>query len=177
MTKELSGVLAYNIENNPILQKYNSLAERADIKMGMCILSPQTIAGILQLHDETTPFELMSIAESQPELLLLQNMVDPMNRHAFDARDKHEFASIQLRGTEMLSERVASFHVDEVAAVGRACVDITMESAVFPFLFPFGRGYYDGYIQFSNYVKMRICTLFSIYTLYKPYLLIMFQLK
>ena len=62
MTKELSGVLAYNIENNPILQKYNSLAECADIKMGMCILSPQTIAGILQLHDEATPFELMSIA-------------------------------------------------------------------------------------------------------------------
>ena len=84
MTKELSGMLAYNIENNPILQKYNSLVERADIKMGMCILSPQTIAGILQLHDETIPFELVSIAKSQPELLLLQNMVDPANRCAFD---------------------------------------------------------------------------------------------
>ena len=71
VTKELSGVLAYNIENDPILQKYNSLVERVDIKMGMCILSSQTIAGILQLHDETTSFKLMSIAESQPELLLL----------------------------------------------------------------------------------------------------------
>ncbi|MCO5551949.1 hypothetical protein L7F22_005456 [Adiantum nelumboides] len=55
--------------------------------------------------------------------------------------------------------------------------DVTIETTIFPFLFPHGHGHYNDEVGFSEYIKMRIDTLFSIYTLYKPYLLMMYQLK
>lgn len=52
---------------------------------------------------------------------------------------------------------------------------ITIENALFPFLFSFGHGAHDGKMFFNQYLKMRIFALFSIFTLYKPYMLLMFQ--
>ncbi|MCO5604327.1 hypothetical protein L7F22_058492 [Adiantum nelumboides] len=55
--------------------------------------------------------------------------------------------------------------------------DVTIETAMFPFFFPHGHGHYNGEVGFSEYIKMRIGSLFLIYMLYKLYLLMMYQFK
>ena len=52
---------------------------------------------------------------------------------------------------------------------------ITLEIALFSFLYPHGHGAYDGKITFFEYLKYRMETLFFPFTLYKPYLLHMYN--
>jgi hypothetical protein len=48
--------------------------------------------------------------------------------------------------------------------------------ALFSFLFPHGHGAYDGKTHFNEYLKYIMIALFSPFTLYKPYLLYMYDL-
>ncbi len=48
--------------------------------------------------------------------------------------------------------------------------------AMFPFLFPHGHGVYDYKTYFNEYLKYRMNALFSPFTLYKPYLLYIYDL-
>ena len=54
---------------------------------------------------------------------------------------------------------------------------LTLETALFPFLFPHGHGAYDGKITFFEHLKYSMETLFSSFTLYKPYLLYMYDMR
>ncbi len=53
---------------------------------------------------------------------------------------------------------------------------IFLEMALFPFLFPHGHGAYNGKTHFNEYLKYKMNALFSPFTLYKPYLLYMYDL-
>ena len=53
---------------------------------------------------------------------------------------------------------------------------MTLESALFSFLIPHGNGAYDGRTTLSEYLKYRMSTLFSSFTVYKPYLLYMYDI-
>ncbi len=53
---------------------------------------------------------------------------------------------------------------------------ITLETTLFPFLFPQGEGAYDGRISLNDYFKYRMSMLFFPFTLYEPYLLFRYDL-
>jgi hypothetical protein len=50
---------------------------------------------------------------------------------------------------------------------------ITLETTLFPFLFPQGEGAYDGRISLNDYFKYCTSMLFFPFILYEPYLLCM----
>ena len=54
---------------------------------------------------------------------------------------------------------------------------VTLEITLFPFLFPHKHGHYEGSESFPEYMKRRIQQLFSPFTLYKPCMLMMYQLR
>jgi len=54
---------------------------------------------------------------------------------------------------------------------------MSLEKALFPFLFPHGCGVYDGIGGLLPYLKQIMFTLFSVFTLYPPYLLLMYQMR
>lgn len=54
--------------------------------------------------------------------------------------------------------------------------DITIESALFPYLFPTGRGFYNDLEPFSKYIKTRMQQLHSPFTLTQEYICMMFQI-
>ncbi len=56
-------------------------------------------------------------------------------------------------------------------------LNMSLEKALFPFLFPHGCGAYDGIGGLLLYLKQRMFTLFFVFTLYLPYLLLMFQVR
>jgi hypothetical protein len=53
---------------------------------------------------------------------------------------------------------------------------MALETTLFPFLFPQGEGAHDGKISLHAYFRYRIIMLFSPFTLYKPYLLCMYDI-
>jgi len=55
--------------------------------------------------------------------------------------------------------------------------NIDLEIILFPFLFPHGNGAYDGKITIHKCFKFQMSSLFSSFTLYKPYLLIMYDFQ
>ena len=55
--------------------------------------------------------------------------------------------------------------------------NVTLELVLFPFLFPSGNGAYDGAISMQEYLKYRMTCLFSPFTLYKSYLLLMYDVR
>ncbi len=56
-------------------------------------------------------------------------------------------------------------------------LNMTLEKTLFPFLFPHGCGAYDGIGGLLLYLKHKMSTLFSIFTSYPPYLLLMYQVR
>jgi hypothetical protein len=52
---------------------------------------------------------------------------------------------------------------------------MSLEKKLFPFLFPHGCGAYDGIGGLLSYLKQKMFTLFFVFTLYPPYLLLMYQ--
>ncbi len=52
-------------------------------------------------------------------------------------------------------------------------LNMSLEKAFFPFLFPHGCGPYDGIGGLLSYLKHKMSTLFFVFTLYPPYLLLM----
>ena len=55
--------------------------------------------------------------------------------------------------------------------------ELTIEAALFPMLFPFGHGSYSGAGTLAQYLRYRLSCLFSPFTLFKPYLLLMYQVR
>jgi hypothetical protein len=55
--------------------------------------------------------------------------------------------------------------------------NIIKKNSLFPFLFPHGYGAYDGKITIHKYLKFQMSSLFSSFTLYKPYLLIIYDFR
>jgi hypothetical protein len=53
---------------------------------------------------------------------------------------------------------------------------IILELSLFLFVFPHGHGAYDGKLSTHEYLKFCMSTLFSPFTMNKPYLLIMYDL-
>ena len=54
---------------------------------------------------------------------------------------------------------------------------MTLENALISFLFPHENGAYDDRTTLSKYLKYHMSTLFSPFTLYKPYLLYMYDIR
>lgn len=173
----LKEILAHNINNNPIIQKYKTMAEHSKNSASMCILSSETVTNIMKTYSANDPFELMQQADALCDIAILDNMYNTSKRTAYNTDDTHEFGSIQLRDSSRIVERTIAFRYNGIPSNDSEVKDITIESAMFPFLFPMGKGYYQGEMRFGDYLRMRINSMFSIYTLYKPYLLMMYQLK
>jgi len=54
---------------------------------------------------------------------------------------------------------------------------ITLEQALFPYLFPLGAGHWDGHRTLPAYLRLRSMQLFSPFTLCKNYMLLMFHVR
>jgi len=85
--------------------------------------------------------------------------------------------SIQLRNT--LQTKSVYMRPDGTALLQSDKL-ISMESALLPYMFPYGTGSYvtpSKTFTFPDYLRFRMKTLFSPWTLVKPYLLLMYQVR
>ena len=77
VSSSISDILAFNIENNPVLQKYKAMAERKSRRLGLCVLSEEVLDNILHNHNDTRPFDIMTEVESANTCSILQTLAEP----------------------------------------------------------------------------------------------------
>ena len=141
----------------------------------MCILRPDVIQPIIANTDtHSMSFPTMDVPRDVYDFALLFDMRTQTQprKHA----DFFIIKNVHLRNGSRSDTR------GEPITFRRNILNVelegmTLESALFPFLFPHGHGAYDGWTTFSEYLKYRIITLFSPFTLYKPYLLYMYDIR
>jgi hypothetical protein len=97
-----------------------------------------------------------------------------------------EVGSLQLRSGLVSDREVQPFVVSAdgqpvLSEPSHSEIDtftlLTLKTALFPFLFPFGLGAYNGAMTLCNYLGWRMHCFFSVFALQKIYLLMMYQIR
>lgn len=83
----------------------------------------------------------------------------------------------QAQHTCLITAGDMSLHHDDIGSAPQAATKLTLESGLFPCLFPTCTGCYDGAMQFTAYCKMRMEQAFSPFTLDPVYVLVMYQVR
>ena len=141
----------------------------------MCILTPDMIQPIIaNIGTHSMSFPTMDVAKDVYDLALLFDM-----RIQTQPRKHANFfliCYVHLRNGSQSDTRGEPItfrkNILNVELEG-----MTFESALFSFLFLHGHGAYDGRTTLSEYLKYQITILFSPFTLYKPYLLYIYDLR
>ncbi len=167
----LKDLLHQNLSSNPLIQKYITNIEKPNPTHGLCVLCFSIVEEILtKISIGERSFSNMDVEPFIQNLSLFFDM-RPGIPHNFD--DPFEIGKLTMRNNDnpFKTERLL---VQEDGMCTNPTLNMSLEKALFPFLFPHGCGAYDGIGGLLPYLKQRMSTLFSIFTLYPPYLLFMY---
>jgi hypothetical protein len=175
-----------NLRTNPIIQRFKCMIEKQGQCANVAVFSSTVVNPILAHHIARGPLQPVE-ADLLPHALALLSDERPLGGSQAPKRNTiFEMGSLHLRTANRLEER--DFDTDSEDAYplfmrsnGLQRLDtvtsITLETALFPFLFPFGKNAFTGAMGLCNYLRLRMQNRFSIFTLHKLYLLSMYQLR
>jgi hypothetical protein len=166
---EVYDILKSNLATNKFYKKYSCLLELPNPILGVPILPAEVVSNIMdEERSKGIATNSMSVNPHDPDLHILQDVTYhvPVSR-----KRSHElFSSGILYCRRQLIPR-ESFLTD-VQGVSKE-EDLTLENIMFPFQFPFQKCYFIGNTNLSDYFRYRCQHVFSPFTLYKPYALLM----
>jgi hypothetical protein len=119
------------------------------------------------------PFSSMDVEPFIQNLSLLFDM-HPGIPHNFD--DAFEIRELTMCNKDN-PFKIKRLLVREDDMCTNPTLNMSLEKALFPFLFPHGCGAYDGIGGLLFYLKQIMSALFFVFTLYRPYLLLMYQVR
>ena len=158
-----------NMHNNPLFNKYLTVFKQPHNNTSMCILTPERISNIIQPNNTpTTSFPTISVPSAIYDLTMFFNTRDTAqhNKHNDLIGDIHRRGASKIGILiEPIAFRSDTMNIEKYG--------LALETA----LFPHGHGVYDGRVTLLEYLKYRMETLFSPFTLYKPYLLYMYDVR
>lgn len=184
-------VFQINLIMNPLVRNFKTVCESNEFNsLGISVLPPSSVTNIVQTHadnaptlwaddDDNRPYNMSTIVPptavlcAQNPFLKKFNVGTSQKRFPTgDSLPNTETFHLVANANTMIStdNTTSSLMVSSVPPP-------SIEAALFPFLFPKGTGYFQGLTDFHQYLKQRMQCMFSLYTLYTPYVLIMFQLK
>jgi hypothetical protein len=157
-------ILVQNMHTNPQFKTYLTVFEQPQKNTSMCILTPEIISNIIQSSEtHTNLFPTMSVPSTVYDSTILFDMRSTAQHKKHN--DFYTIGDIHRRGAleDGIPSEPIAFRSDTMNIDG---CGITLENALFPFLFPHGHGSYDGKIIFFEYIKYRMeqCSLLSHYT-------------
>jgi hypothetical protein len=170
----LGPILNQNMDTNPAFKDFFTVFEQPQKSNSICILLTEVVKNIIDRHRTDSPaFPTMNVEDSIHNLTLLFDM-----RNIQGFKKNSNYYTIRnvckrLNNENKLCEAI-TFRSN---TLNSSTYYMTLEYALFPFLFPHGHGWYDSKYTFNEYIKHRMSSLFSPFTLYKPYLLYMYNLK
>jgi hypothetical protein len=170
----LGPILNQNMDTNPAFKYFFTVFEQPQKSSSICILSAEIVKNIIDKHRTDSPaFPTMSMEDSIHNLTLLFDMWNTQC-----SKKNSNYYSIgnvckRLNNESKLCETI----IFRSSTLNSSTHCMTLEYALFPFLFPHGHRWYDGNCIFNKYIKQRMSSMFSPFTLYKPYLLYMYRVN
>ena len=158
------------MRTHPLMQRFLPIMEAEHMFSRMPVVSQGYVCGIigaardrgpLTLQDRPMPFILSAVWSNQ-------------------ALTHHQAQSFDAGGLVERSEHLQERAIDAVAGLDLTLqhdTRLTIEQLLFPMLFPHNQGTFNTSISFAEYLMLRFKSLFSLWTLYKPYLLFMVQIR
>ncbi len=161
-------LLHQNLSSNPLIQKYITNIEKPNPTHGLYVLSSSIVEKIFtKTSTSERPFSSMDV---EP---FIQNLSLPFDMclgilHNFD--DAFEIGKLTMHNNDN-PFKTKRLLIQEDDMCTNPTLNMSLENALFPFLFPHGCGAYDGIGDLLFYLKQKMSTLFFVFTLYPPYLL------
>lgn len=139
-------------------------------------LTPAAVASFVADAIARNPLESMS-AEYAEYAQQAISLVLPLVRHVGNPPTLYNIGTLHPRLLGMAQRLITS--ADGTAPAHGLDLGLTAEAAVFPYLFPGGAGFFTGdqAMKFVRYLYYRSRTFFTVYTLCKPYMMIMYVMR
>ncbi len=138
------------MSSNPLIQKCITNIEKPNLTHGLCVLSFSIVEEIFtKIGTGERPFSSMDVEPFIQNLSLLFD-IHPGIPHNFD--DAFEVGELTMHNNDNLfkTERLL---VRENGMCMNPALNMSLEKALFPFLFPHGCGAYDGISGLLPYLK------------------------
>ncbi|KAG2496073.1 hypothetical protein HYH03_005992 [Edaphochlamys debaryana] len=177
----LQEVLAWSIANNPIYSAFLSVAEQPNVDIGSPFLTADVVAGFVSQARARAPLICGQERTLAAELLSVMMPVAPPPSAYRAPPTLYGGGVLRWRqggGTGNIIMLPDGSPSPNTARVPGSDHPITAEVALFPFLFPFGTAaYFGGPHTLVQYLNFRAYSFFSVYTLTKPYLMLMYTIR
>ena len=171
-----------NLVQNPLYRKYCSLLERPNYQ-NITIVPPQIIENIVSKAAGRDPRPYLTAEDGETSQLMSDGQMSSVirtNRDSpygltSDQQLQAGFLYAKPRGVDQQPKQISLVcNINDTDMSTNR--DISVEAALFPYLFPKGTGFYQGTQSFSKYLKFRFRQLFSPHTLTQEFICVMFQI-
>lgn len=176
----LHSLLKHNIINNPLLRCYQSVLEHSHPKYCVPVLDSSAIAHIVANSIARSPVTISNMDEDCFSSLLSKVEFAHTSLDCSTSKPHTSLFNVgpvTFRGSGVQKRlMVTSEGLPTQDALDRL---LSIETALFPFLFPFGRAAHclGKGLKLTDYLRMRMMCMFSPFTLFAPYLLLMYQVR
>ena len=197
--EEVQSLLVQLKQSSPLVQKFKTLAEKPVPGHGLPLLPPESIQAITEnaaLRDPTglgfmadnimdKVFSMVAAVDANPDTS--QPSVPPTGFRVGSVTYRDSGQDVDVL-TDCCGLPIKAQPAGWRAGDGDSCsgdddeepdagvLQLTVELAVFAALFPHARGAFAAG-RFNDYLRYRMSCAFSPFTLYKPYLMVMFLLR
>jgi hypothetical protein len=173
----LIDILTRNINTNPILKEYSTILETSIGEHlhnhAVSVLPPDVIPSVVQTAQARHPTANQEAMAAANPLCTAIDLDAQQPAHERQQRTAYLAGETIRRGTAQ--KRPLHAQPDGTTSTPL----LTVESALFPVLFPKGRNFFtgEGRMTLSTYLEQRMMALFSPWTLIKEYPLLMYQVS
>ena len=178
MPRQVYDVLAFNLRTNPWLQDVTML-EQSRPGFTCSAVSPAFIETIVGSARDCGP---LANIERNHMPRLLSTAVDHAPTLVTSGPAAYDVGHLMFHAQELYSRNAATLlrvdaNLNPLSIVAELCWPLTLETALFPHLFPHAAGGFNGRVAFHIYMQLRASQQFSLFSLYKPYLLLLLLLS
>lgn len=168
----LQNVLSFNLLHNSLYRRFKCMLEIPNAVCSLPVLPSECISSIVKHAQHRAPmFGLAQEANLVPALLGIVT-----DAHTPDLPFKHNIFKVGN------IERRAGGDFDLIVNSDSTNVlpgsnELSAETAMMPFLFPHGTGFWDGTQSLTQYLKYRMQSMFTVFTLCSLYIVVMYQIR
>lgn len=166
-------LLAFNVENNPLFQAFKCMYEIPTSSLSFPIVTSDALARYMAQVQRRSPLFTSSSGLVYPSSRL-SLLSDLEAYEKLPASSQFKVGNLHAREHNAILPFVIGSDSLPTLYNERG---VTMEAAVFPYIFPHGQRFWKNQIPLGSYLKWRMSSMFSLFTMCAVYPLLMYQLR
>ena len=175
----MTSVVSHQLQSNALLHKYKTVMESdfpGDAR-GVPVVGSVAVAGVMQRHQDNNPIPYLGNGQTTAASAL-GGVTDTGDMFSQDEYNHHSNANrVYYAGETQRRDGLVERHPCNEQGHTASNPKLTIESGLFPLIFPHSIGFNVGIIALADCLAQRMQQLFSPFTLLKEYVLVMYQVR